>query len=91
MTNAIKALPRELANTLEQRVERVQRACLDAGVKFHDDAGVDERLRKVLLASDFASVLAEAASAAALSEKRSVSVATSSTAISSASSAWRSS
>ena len=57
MTNAIKALPRELANTLEQRVERVQRACLDAGVKFHDDAGVDERLRKVLLASDFASAI----------------------------------
>ena len=54
MTNAIKALPRELTITLEQRIERLQRACLDAGVKFHDDAGVDERLRKVILASDFA-------------------------------------
>lgn len=54
MTHAMKALPRELADTLQQRVERLQRACLDGGVKFHDDAGVDERLRKVLLASDFA-------------------------------------
>ncbi len=54
MSTATKTLPRELADTLEQRVERLQRACREGGISFHGAAGVDERLRKVLLASDFA-------------------------------------
>ncbi|MEO7916384.1 MAG: bifunctional [glutamate--ammonia ligase]-adenylyl-L-tyrosine phosphorylase/[glutamate--ammonia-ligase] adenylyltransferase [Dokdonella sp.] len=47
-------LTRELADVMEQRLERLHRACCDAGISLHDDAGVDQRLRKVLLASDFA-------------------------------------
>ncbi len=48
---------------LHERVLRLAVACRDAGVPFHDDAGVTEQLQRVLLASDFAhaSLLAEPA------------------------------
>ena len=53
MGTAINHLTRELTDALDQRLERLQRACLDAGIVFPDEDG-NERLRKVLLASDFA-------------------------------------
>lgn len=43
--------PREL---LADRYSRLLARCREAGVVLHDDAGVDERVRRVLLASDFA-------------------------------------
>ncbi|MGA9342484.1 MAG: bifunctional [glutamate--ammonia ligase]-adenylyl-L-tyrosine phosphorylase/[glutamate--ammonia-ligase] adenylyltransferase [Rhodanobacteraceae bacterium] len=39
---------------LDERLTRLERACREAGVPFYDDAGVDEHLQRVLLASDFA-------------------------------------
>lgn len=47
-------LPRVLAVELDARLTRLERACRAAGVPFHDDAGVDTHLARVLLASDFA-------------------------------------
>jgi glutamate-ammonia-ligase adenylyltransferase len=39
---------------LSDRYARLLARCREAGVVLHDDAGVDERVRRVLLASDFA-------------------------------------
>ena len=39
---------------LADRYTRLLTRCREAGVVLHDDAGVDERVRRVLLASDFA-------------------------------------
>jgi len=46
--------PPPLAALVAERFARVEAACRAASVPFHDDAGVDDRLRRVLLASDFA-------------------------------------
>ena len=46
--------PPPLAAFVTERFSRVEAACRAAQVPFHDDAGVDDRLRRVLLASDFA-------------------------------------
>jgi len=48
------SLPRALAAFLDERVARLEAACRDASVPFYDDAGVDDHLERVLLASDFA-------------------------------------
>lgn len=39
---------------LDQRLDRLEKECREHGVRFHDDAGVDDHLARVLLASDFA-------------------------------------
>ncbi|WP_306580678.1 bifunctional [glutamate--ammonia ligase]-adenylyl-L-tyrosine phosphorylase/[glutamate--ammonia-ligase] adenylyltransferase, partial [Dokdonella sp.] len=46
--------PRPLLALATDRLARLEAACRAAQVPFHDDAGVDERLLSVLLASDFA-------------------------------------
>ncbi len=46
--------PRATAAFLDERLSRLEHACREAGVPFHDDAGVDDHLQRVLLASDFA-------------------------------------
>lgn len=46
--------PRHLTALVTERLSRLEAACRAAQVPFHDDAGVDERLMRVLLASDFA-------------------------------------
>jgi len=46
--------PRPLARLVDDRFARIQRACREAGVPFHDDAGVDDHVQRVLMASDFA-------------------------------------
>ncbi|HEY0181051.1 MAG TPA: bifunctional [glutamate--ammonia ligase]-adenylyl-L-tyrosine phosphorylase/[glutamate--ammonia-ligase] adenylyltransferase [Dokdonella sp.] len=46
--------PRATAAFLNERLSRLEAACREAGVPFHDDAGVDDHLQRVLLASDFA-------------------------------------
>lgn len=43
-----------IAALLDARVLRIEAACRAAGVLFHDDAGVDRHLERVLLASDYA-------------------------------------
>ncbi len=48
------AWPRATAAFLDERLARLEIACREAGVRFHDDAGVDDHLQRVLLASDFA-------------------------------------
>jgi glutamate-ammonia-ligase adenylyltransferase len=48
------ALPRATAAFLDERLSRLEAACREAGVPFYDDAGVDDHLLRVLLASDFA-------------------------------------
>jgi len=48
------AWPRATAAFLDERLARLEVACREAGVRFHDDAGVDDHLQRVLLASDFA-------------------------------------
>lgn len=50
----IGSLPRATVMLLNERLSRLEAACREAGVPFHDDAGVDEHLQRVLLASDFA-------------------------------------
>ena len=47
-------LPRATAAFLDERLARLESACRDANVPFYDDAGVDDHLQRVLLASDFA-------------------------------------
>ncbi|MBR0345138.1 MAG: glutamine-synthetase adenylyltransferase, partial [Rudaea sp.] len=44
----------DLASFVAQRYSGLLARCREAGVVLHDDAGVDERVRRVLLASDFA-------------------------------------
>ncbi|MBZ0223462.1 MAG: bifunctional [glutamate--ammonia ligase]-adenylyl-L-tyrosine phosphorylase/[glutamate--ammonia-ligase] adenylyltransferase [Dokdonella sp.] len=46
--------PRPLVAFVTERLSRLEAACRAAAVPFHDDAGVDERLQRVLLASEFA-------------------------------------
>jgi len=46
--------PRAIARFLDERLARLESACRDASVPFYDDAGVDDHLERVLLASDFA-------------------------------------
>ncbi|NCT69089.1 MAG: bifunctional [glutamate--ammonia ligase]-adenylyl-L-tyrosine phosphorylase/[glutamate--ammonia-ligase] adenylyltransferase [Rhodanobacteraceae bacterium] len=46
--------PRATAAFLNERLSRIEAACREASVPFHDDAGVDEHLQRVVLASDFA-------------------------------------
>jgi glutamate-ammonia-ligase adenylyltransferase len=46
--------PRRTAAFLNERLSRLEAACREASVPFHDDAGVDDHLSAVLLASDFA-------------------------------------
>jgi glutamate-ammonia-ligase adenylyltransferase len=46
--------PRAIAAFLDERLARLEAACRDASVPFYDDAGVDDHLQRVLLASDFA-------------------------------------
>ena len=46
--------PRPVAAFLNDRLSRLEAACREAAVPFHDDAGVDDHLQRVLLASDFA-------------------------------------
>ena len=48
--------PRATAAFLNERLSRLEIACREADVPFHDDAGVDDHLQRVLLASDFAYV-----------------------------------
>lgn len=47
-------LPRAIVELLDDRLRRLVAACREAGVPFHDDAGVADQLQRVLLASDFA-------------------------------------
>ncbi|HET8941675.1 MAG TPA: bifunctional [glutamate--ammonia ligase]-adenylyl-L-tyrosine phosphorylase/[glutamate--ammonia-ligase] adenylyltransferase [Rudaea sp.] len=44
-----------MSEFVDARYARLLAHCHDAGVGVHDDAGVDERIKRVLLASDFAS------------------------------------
>ena len=46
--------PRPVAAFVNDRLSRLEAACREASVPFHDDAGVDDHLSCVLLASDFA-------------------------------------
>lgn len=46
--------PRATATFLNERLSRIEAACREASVPFYDDAGVDDHLQRVLLASDFA-------------------------------------
>ncbi|MEO5622261.1 MAG: bifunctional [glutamate--ammonia ligase]-adenylyl-L-tyrosine phosphorylase/[glutamate--ammonia-ligase] adenylyltransferase [Dokdonella sp.] len=46
--------PRSIAAFIDERLSRLEVACREAGVPFYDDAGVDDHLQRVLLASDFA-------------------------------------
>jgi [glutamine synthetase] adenylyltransferase / [glutamine synthetase]-adenylyl-L-tyrosine phosphorylase len=47
-------LPPELERLVSDRYAELAAHCRSAGVAMHDDAGVGERLRRMLLASDFA-------------------------------------
>src|SRR5438270_12447875 len=44
-----------LSELAQSRYARLLARCREAGVAFHDDAGVAEHVQRVLLASDFAS------------------------------------
>lgn len=46
--------PRSTAVFLNERLSRIEVACREASIPFYDDAGVDDHLQRVLLASDFA-------------------------------------
>src|SRR5579875_2420487 len=48
------SLPPSLERLVRDRYEALAACCRAAGVAMHDDAGVGERLRRLLLASDFA-------------------------------------
>ncbi|HJP98585.1 MAG TPA: bifunctional [glutamate--ammonia ligase]-adenylyl-L-tyrosine phosphorylase/[glutamate--ammonia-ligase] adenylyltransferase [Rhodanobacteraceae bacterium] len=48
------SLPSTLEHWLSERYAELAASCRAAGVVIHDDAGVAERVRRVLLASDFA-------------------------------------
>ena len=49
-----KQLSKELSELAGSRYARLIARCREAGVPFHDDAGVAEQVQRVLLASDFA-------------------------------------
>jgi glutamate-ammonia-ligase adenylyltransferase len=48
------SMPQPLSELIAARYARVIARCREAGVPFHDDAGVAEHVQRVLLASDFA-------------------------------------
>ena len=48
------ARPAAIDSFLDSRLSRLESLCREASVPFYDDAGVDDHLQKVLLASDFA-------------------------------------
>ncbi|HEX5960868.1 MAG TPA: bifunctional [glutamate--ammonia ligase]-adenylyl-L-tyrosine phosphorylase/[glutamate--ammonia-ligase] adenylyltransferase [Rhodanobacteraceae bacterium] len=48
------SLPSGLERLVAERYTELAARCRDAGVVMHDDAGVGERVRRLLLASDFA-------------------------------------
>ncbi len=48
------SLPQTIRELIATRYARVIARCREAGVPFHDDAGVAEHVQRVLLASDFA-------------------------------------
>ncbi|MGH8111866.1 MAG: bifunctional [glutamate--ammonia ligase]-adenylyl-L-tyrosine phosphorylase/[glutamate--ammonia-ligase] adenylyltransferase, partial [Rhodanobacteraceae bacterium] len=48
------ALPPALEHLVDERYAELAARCREAGVVMHDDAGVSERVRRTLLASDFA-------------------------------------
>ncbi|MGH8183391.1 MAG: bifunctional [glutamate--ammonia ligase]-adenylyl-L-tyrosine phosphorylase/[glutamate--ammonia-ligase] adenylyltransferase, partial [Rhodanobacteraceae bacterium] len=50
----MSALPPALEHLVAERYAELAARCRAAGVAMHDDAGVGERVRRVLLASDFA-------------------------------------
>jgi len=52
--NQSVSIAREVNELVEQRYAALVEAARDAGVSFYDDAGVGERIERVLLASDFA-------------------------------------
>src|SRR5690242_10919458 len=54
MTNATHSPPSALTALADARYAELVERCRAAGVRVHDDAGVAERLRRLLLASDFA-------------------------------------
>jgi len=54
MTSAISSSPSALTALADTRYAELVECCRAAGVRVHDDAGVTERLRTLLLASDFA-------------------------------------
>src|SRR5690348_8614529 len=54
MTTATHPPPSALTALADARYAELVERCRAAGVRVHDDAGVAERLRKLLLASDFA-------------------------------------
>jgi glutamate-ammonia-ligase adenylyltransferase len=47
-------LPQRLSEFVETRYARMLARCREANVPYHDDAGVADHVRRVLLASDFA-------------------------------------
>lgn len=47
-------LPHELESLVASRYAELSERCRETGVILHDDAGVGERIRRTLLASDFA-------------------------------------
>jgi glutamate-ammonia-ligase adenylyltransferase len=47
-------VPVSISEFIDDRYARLIARCREAGVAFHDDAGVAEHLRRVLIASDFA-------------------------------------
>ena len=47
-------MPQDLIELTQSRYARLLARCREAGVAFHDDAGVAEHVQRVLLASDFA-------------------------------------
>ena len=54
MTTATHLPAPALTALVDARYAELVERCRAAGVRVHDDAGVAERLRKLLLASDFA-------------------------------------
>jgi glutamate-ammonia-ligase adenylyltransferase len=48
------SLPQAISELVATRYARLIARCREAGVPFHDDAGVAEHVQRVLLASDFA-------------------------------------
>ena len=52
--SAMPSLPTALEHLVAERYAELAACCRAAGVVMHDDAGVGERVRRLLLASDFA-------------------------------------
>ncbi len=52
--NTTFSQPNALTALADARLSELAGICRAAGIRLHDDAGVSERLRRLLLASDFA-------------------------------------